>query len=484
MTKSKNKRQSKSGKNRTPIGCHTLDGKELQPPFSRLSSRWKLTSWKNDRLPEMIWAALIRASVDQDDAIAEFRRILSFIPKSPHKEALHDIRLSGIGKIDPDAQRAFISHILDSDVSSSALCALKMFTGLPARSVWLELLPDRPPDIELLMVAVGSTLWHQSEEATDCQWVRLMGQLLAGKLHVPREIAEEWLRYPYKGDQRSVRPRIRASEGTENPLVEPDLTWPQTFWDEAWRATPCFKITTEGKAGRELDVVVTTRSRVNEVHSALLGHWHNTHSTTAIDAKHDAMFGMAFYCLRLFNELLAVGNGTGLVGRLILRTLLEVRITLRYLLTNDDSEVWKKWRQYGAGQAKLNALKFDADVEPPTYINVESIEQIAGEDMWEEFLSINLGNWGGVNLRNMSEKAQLKQLYDQHYSWTSGYVHGTWGPVRETCFQTCGNPLHRLHRYPEAAPPLDTVADAADLIDQVLQEISAEYPRLGARLVQ
>jgi hypothetical protein len=285
----------------------------------------------------MIWAALIRASVDQDDAIAEFRRILSFIHESPYKEVLHDIRLSGIGKIDPAAQRAFISHILDSDGSSSSLCALKIFTGLPARSVWLELLPDWPPDIELLMVAVGTTLWHQSQEATDCRWVRLMGQLLAGKLHVPWEVAEEWLEYPYKGDQRSVRPGIRASEGTENPLVEPDLTWPQAFWDECWRATPCFKITKEGKAGPDLEVV-TTRSRVDEVHSALLGHWHNTHSTTAIDAKHDAMFGMAFYCLSLFNELLAVGNRTGLVGRLALRTLLEVRITLRYLLTNNDSE--------------------------------------------------------------------------------------------------------------------------------------------------
>jgi hypothetical protein len=314
MTKSKNNRHSKSGKNRTPLGGHALVGKELHSPLSRLGSRWKLTSWMNDRLPEMIWAALIRASVDQDEAIAEFRRILSFIPESPHKEALHDIRLSGIGKIDPVAQRAFISHILDSDVSSSALGPLKIFTGLPARSVWLELLPDRPPDIELLMVAVGTTLWHQSQEATDCRWVRLMGQLLAGKMHVRREMAEELLEYPYKGDQRSVCASIRASEGTENPLVEPDLTWPQAFWNEAWRATPCFKITKEGKAD-PVPEVVTTRSHVDEVHSALLGHWYNTHSTTAIDPKHDAMFGMAFYCLRLFDELLAAGNGTGLVGR-------------------------------------------------------------------------------------------------------------------------------------------------------------------------
>jgi hypothetical protein len=80
---------------------------------------------------------------------------------------------------------------------------------------------------------------------------------------------------------------------------------------------------------------------------------------------------------------------------------------------------------FGAGQAKLNALRFDDVLEPPKYIDVDNIERIAGEDIWEEFLTINIGSWSGLDLRRLSEKSGLKDTYDKYYSWTSGYVHGT-----------------------------------------------------------
>ena len=482
MPKGKNRRHSKSGKNRTPISGHTLVGKELLPPFARFGSKLKLTSWMNDRLPEMVWAALIRASADQPTVIAEFRRIIHFIAESADREHLYDVTLTGIAKLNAPLQEAFIAHILKSEISSKALCTLKLFEALPARETWIHLLPQGAPNVDLLMAAVGTTLWHQSQEATDCRWFRMVAQLVAGKLHVPREMAEEWMGYPDVGDQRSVRPGIRASEITENPLAEPDLTWPKAFWDEAWRATPCFVLNSEQNDTNKIKPAIT-RSRLKVVSDALEEHWEETHSTTAVDPKHDATFGIAFYCLRLFDELLNFSDGTGVVGRLVLRTLLEARITLSYLISSNDVDIWKKWRVYGAGQAKLSALKFDSNTDAPEYIDIESIEQIAGEDIWEEFLSINLGNWGGIDLRKMSERTHLKDLYDQHYSWTSGYVHSTWGPVREACFQTCGNPIHRLHRYPERKPLGDTTADAADLLDQILKELDAAYPSFNERLV-
>ena len=62
---------------------------------------------------------------------------------------------------------------------------------------------------------------------------------------------------------------------------------------------------------------------------------------------------------------------------------MEVRINLGYLLKEDKVDLWKKWRSFGAGQAKLNALRFDESLEPPEYIGIDSIEQIATEDLWE-----------------------------------------------------------------------------------------------------
>ncbi len=478
--KKKKRKSSKSGKNRTPLGGHTHVGKQLKPPFSRLEGKIALSSWANERLPEMIWAALIRVLVDQEYAINEFKRVLNFIGNHPQRELMHDLTLTGISKLEAPLREELIGCIVDSQIASDALPVLRIFEALPAHDSWNKLLPDTPPNIELLMDAVGVTLWHQSQEATDCRWLRVVTQVISGKFHIPREMAEEWLGYPNVGDQCSVRPSIRASEIQTNPIDPPDMAWPNSFWDEAWKNTPCFILDTPKKT--ESATPAVTRQALTDAYSLLEEHWEATHTTTAIDAKHDAVFGMAFYSLRMLDEILGIGISESILGRLGLRTILETHINLRYLLSKDDIELWKKWRVYGAGQAKLNALRFDVDMDAPRHIDIKSVEQIAGEDIWEEFLTINLGSWSGLNLRKISEKAGLKPIYDQHYSWVSGYSHGSWAQVRETCYQTCGNPLHRLHRYPERNSLPDVIFDAVKLVDEVLSDLNSTYPGFNQRL--
>lgn len=440
----------------------------------------QLSSWMNDRLPEMLWATLIVAAVERDYALGQFRRILNFIARHEKKGELHNLMHSGIAKLESELRRELIQFIVEPPETAAALATLRLFEGLPAREDWNEALPDIEPNIELLMDAVGSTLWHQSQEATDCRWLRVMAQVVAGRFHLPADFGDEWFKYPNLGDQREVRPSIRAAEIGHNPFEPPDLTWPRGFWEEAWVHTPCLALV-DRPASVEIEQGVTRQS-VSSAMEALEMHWEATHSTTAIDAKHDAIFGMAFYSLRILEEMLGIGIANSVLGRLGLRTIFEIRVNLKYLLTKDSPELWKKWREYGAGQAKLNALKFDDAIDPPKHIDIESIEAIAGEDMWEEFLTVNLAGWSGLDLRKLSEQSGLKESYDRHYSWTSGYSHGMWGPIRESCYRTCGNPLHRLHRYPERIALTDAVDDACLLVDEILEEVHVAYATFETRV--
>jgi len=482
MPKSKNKRnKSRSGKNRTSLQDHKKVGKQLQSGFAVVADKVTFSSWSNERLPEMIWAAIIRVIDDQDYAIEEFRRILSFIGEHGEKDQLSDISLTGISKLPEALREQFIGFILENKTTASALVVLSLFENLPARETWVNLLPKEEPDISILMDAVGFNLPHQSQEATDCRWLKLMAQVISGKFHVPREMAEEWFGYPYEGDLRKIRPSIRASEMAENPLVEKDLTWPNAFWDEAWRNSPCLALMEE-KEPTIAEAPSVSRADITSLLNEIESHWSHTHSTTAIDARHDAVFGLALYVVKVLDEMLGIGIGTGILGRLGLRTILEAHISLRYLLHKDDPELWKKWRAYGAGQAKLNALRFDELMDPPKHINQSTIEAIAGEDLWEEFLNIELGSWSGLDLRKISEKAGVKDAYDAHYSWTSGYSHGTWGPVRESCFETCGNPLHRLHRYPKQQSLPDTISDACLSVNSILDDLDKSYPGFSHRI--
>ncbi len=136
-----------------------------------------------------------------------------------------------------------------------------------------------------------------------------------------------------------------------------------------------------------------------------------------------------------------------------------------------------------AGQAKLNSLRFDIDMESPKYINSQLLEDIANEDLWEEFLSIEIGHWCNKDLRKLSLQSDLKELYDSYYSWTSGYTHGAWGAVRESCYETCGNPLHRFHRYPKYNQLYDTVYDSAQLVNLILDDLDRAYPEFKPRFL-
>ncbi len=474
--KNNSKKARRRERNRTPISGHARIGNELRPPFTKLE-KMSLVSWKDERLPEMLWAALIRVAFTQDQALGEFRRLLNFISKHPKKEQLSDITITGISKLDDSVREELIAFLIARPETASALTTLRLFHTLPARQTWDKLLPDTKPDTGLLMRATGALLWNQSQEATDCRWVRIMALLLTGELNVPQSTAAELFGYPNEGDQGSVRSSIRA---TEISFPCEDREWSQNFWKEAWESTSCMELTPLKEV--VTPEMVVTRASISELLDHLKQHWLKTHLTTAIDAKHDAVFGMAFYAIRLLEELLSIGIGTSVLGRLGLRTILEVHISLRFLLVRNDQTLWSKWRSFGAGQAKLNSLRFDDAVDAPKYLSIENIDQIAKEDIWEELLIINIGSWSGLDLRHLSEQAGLKDIYDKYYSWTSGYVHGTWGPIRESCFVTCGNPLHRLHRYPETHSLPDAVCDATMLVDNILDDLEKPYPGLSQRL--
>lgn len=105
MPKSKNrKKKSRSGKNRTSLQDHKKVGSQLQSGFAQLEGKLVFSSWANERLPEMLWAAIIRVIEDQDFAIGEFQRILSFIASHAEKEKLSDVTLSGISRLPEDGK--------------------------------------------------------------------------------------------------------------------------------------------------------------------------------------------------------------------------------------------------------------------------------------------------------------------------------------------------------------------------------------------
>jgi hypothetical protein len=342
---------SKKGKKRkgaqkayTELAGHQREKKSLVPPFMKVGNLRPM-SWTNDRLPEMLWCALLLSQMGRGPALAIFRKVAKLIPQPNDGKTVIDPTHSGLGSLDPVSREKVLSVICSEEQARESLRPLLLLGKLPARECWLKAIGQlaSAEDWEALKAAVARVLYHQTQEATDCRWVRVLFRVLSGKFVLrSREEAREILEYPTYGEQEKVRPTIRAMEGVLDAASPLASTWPKDFWEQCLRDTDCKAVHT-----MEANIpthVATTRARVRQVRDALAEHEKKSLVTTDVDAMHDAVFGFAAYALSILDELISLGNSTAILGRIGLRTLLECFITLSYLRRENNPELWAGYR--------------------------------------------------------------------------------------------------------------------------------------------
>jgi hypothetical protein len=386
-------------------------GKTLSPPLATLP-KLRPSSWIDDWLPELLWVVLLLSGMQRENALAQIRlaaKDLSSIgDDSKPKDATH----SSIAGASEATRNSLLDNISNSVQARDALRPLLLLNGLPAQSDWESTIgmDPEPDDWSRLASAIALALFHQSEAATDARWD------------------------PDYGDMRKVRPFIRATEIAMRGLFEEEIPtqdpWPAIFWDQCFVETECYPlgvVTVEDEPQVE-----TTLATVEQVYDRLIAHASEVASTTGTDPAHDTTFGVAFFALSILKELLESGKGHQITSRLGLRTLLEALISLAYLLRRNDPELWHTYRIYGSGQTKLALLKTDELRDPPHFVDIETLRELANEDIWQEFLSIDLGHWEKSNLLQLSLDSGTKDEYDKYYPWLSAYAHSHWGAIRDT----------------------------------------------------
>ena len=461
----------------------------LVPPMMRMPTKINFSSWCNERLPEMLWAALLMAVFPREDALGAFREIASLgVAYRDRGDECKSwsLNLSGLAKHPPELICSVVRIVKRYPQALAALRPLLLLESLPALDVWQTEIAESPldEDWQTLGAAVLTCFDHQSQEATDIRWLRLMFKICLGAVHFPlsmEEKIEELRLYPNKGDMRSVRPFIRAGEMAFDMGPDGEKTkeaWPEVFWHECMDRTGCMPAHPNKDTRTTFDRETFMHGLLNTRESTI-EHWGGSLSTTGIDPRHDTVFGFALYAQSCLLEMASVSNRHGISGRLFLRCLTECRITLEYLVHLDDSELWKRFRLYGAGQMKLALLKIEEmSGAEPSFVEKGMLEMLANEDFFEEYLEIDLGHWCGKDLRKMSEDSGTKDDYDKFYGWASGYVHGQWGALRDTSLTHCMNPLHRFHRVPLPWHRMmsDSLSDATGLVNSILECVEKAYP--------
>lgn len=437
-------------------------------------------SWKDDRLPDILWAVVIRSSLSQEESLVLFRKIAE-IPKEHN--GLFDITHSGIKNWTKEERKILFNKLsLHSDEVTNILRQLTFFKSLPNRDEWVEHFGEpegREYRLEYIAKGISTCFNHQSQEATDCRWLKVLCLINSGKIKMPYEMYEKILGYPSIGNQREVRPLIRATE--IGPFMENKKEWSEEFWKEAMGVTLCKPYEREPQ---RRDIIKINHDAIARARHLLILHSMSTDETSSVDPIHDTVFGYGMYSLRLLDEIVATNLSRGAIGRIVLRTLVENYITLGYLIEMNDIAVWKSFRDYGIGQMKQAFLKInDSSIQPP-FFDTDYVKLLANEDRWVEFINIELGDWDKSDLRKRADKAGLKDIYDKYYDWTSGYSHGSWGAIRESCFGLCINPLHKFHSIPDRSvfPLPGILDDSVEIVNKILELIEKKYPDIHIRI--
>lgn len=498
--KSKRKRKYRDA-NYSSILDHQRVGKKLIPPLNRIPN-YNSSSWRDDHAPEMLWAFLLATTLPRDVYLRCFREIITwtrstFPPtdhsadtapeRTPQSESIPndacEIDHTSLAELSDRHFEQFVKIPLAHPLGYGVLRPLLLLDSLPGVHRWRTVLGVDPTehDWQTLTAGVIATLDHQSEISTDVRWLKYILKIVLGKVHFStemRETVEEIFAFPNSGDMRKVRPSIRAAEMILRR--NPPSAWIEKYWTELLTKTHCIDGTSEDDYFKIVEPSLT-RDAILSARQQLVQRFHTVTTTTRTDAKLDAAFGFPLYALSILEEIAAPPISQLLLGRIGLRSIVEVVITFSYLMRKNSTALWTAYRNFGSGQAKLAFLKIEqATGDIPPFIDQETLFQIANEDVWQEFVNIDFGHWANKNLRDLAIEGDTKDIYDRYYEWTSTFAHGHWCSVRDSNFVTCHNALHRLHRIPRPYHRImpTVVVDAVELVNRTFDLLEAAFPTM------
>lgn len=474
---------------RTKISQHKRVKKKLVPPLATIP--FKNQSWKDDRLPEMLWAALLLSGFPRPEALKRIASVVTAAVKGtmPAKDAKPPsgplpVTLSGMASLSDAVRQRVIASAAADDAGREALRPLLLLASLPARHDWLKVIGKEAVENDggLLAKAVAQCFDHQSQNATDCRWAKVACAVLSGRAGVSPETVSMIAEYHIHDEEamRSSRAQIRALEISFAGEWD-SAEWPQTFWNDCFEGTACIATPFDEEAWLaryDKDQNIRDRDRLTATNQELTDQFWQTCDSSANDPRHEVAFGIALYASELTTTAILLAMGAAPQGRMTLRALVECLITLRYLHRQVEPSLWSAFIKHGQGQAKLVHQRMQETQRKPAYLSETNLDQIANDDFWTEFVSIEIGHWAGIDLRKMAEDVGLKEVYDDYYTWSSGFTHGQWGAIRESVLELCQNPLHRFHRIPSLVPGSleDSREDCFKLLAMIIEELKLIYP--------
>ena len=363
-----------------------------------------------------------------------------------------------------------------------------------------------PADAERgLAAVVVASLSGRETVATNAKMLGLRGVVVAGKISfgadvVMVDLLPRWPDALSDDERRLVEASARATFGAMSAMMLEDegsqrLAWAKRFWRSNWCLYPC-RTMEEGVVAPDAETVnnalVALGERVEE-------QWARFESA-AIAADPDlfdpdrfeVLAGLVARSLRIVGTALRSPAGWTLEhSGASLRALVETLITITWLTSREQPEMYTQFKNFGRGRLKLLKLHWEEfadtleEVPPAVRRTIDDLDQLVNQDIDEEFQNIDLGgSFSGIDTRKMAYEVGLEADYRLGFAPSSSDAHGEWGHLDRYVLTRCVNPTHRWHRVPREslAPSFNPeVADSMlGLTERIVERFVEAMPRPSA----
>ena len=498
------------------INKHKRKGKILSPPYEFLENI-EPTAWDRDLLPEYLWMeALHQKFGNLVELHQNFNGFLDMLESYINKE---DIILLGlISDFDkvPNEKR---EEILEKNVELIKELfvdiighVLVLYPDCPA--TWL--IPNEEKDklkenyeYSVKQVIKSVIKLYPGKENEYCRELRILPlQRLLKHEKISFSHQVEWpkllLKYPSQLTKEEKENCERMAILTVNMCIEfphgldkREYQWSKHFWRHNLKLSPCITdVFIKNDDTIELtkefveDLNKYTDDNIKSLKKYLFENLKDFEYDLYDPFKDEVIIGLFSRIIRLYITFLKAPElWSRDVSNIFIRCILDSTIVLRYLLKQDNDELFQKFLEYGRGKEKLQILHSQDTYPNEKTAGTDESNELAtelGSDFFIESLKINLGNWIDKSIRDMAIECDMHKEYVLIYNPTSEDVHGSWISIKKSSLMNCMNPLHRFHRVPRIYNPLDpNLFDImAKIVEDVIKTCENQYhfPRFTNKL--
>ena len=454
---------------------HVNNNRELIPPFLQgdMGKILKLQSWSKDRMPEYLWIGLLRKSVDRTTFFEKMWYLKEYILNKYEEDIGKFSTILKLSEKDKEELFNKIKYLFGNNILDPLIVVSYFDNKL--RDVFYDKNNTNNNRIKEIENLTKEMYDRYSEISMDVRYIIIILKTNKLRFMKGQSIINVLTEYPTTdfSDPKMEMYKVELSS-FEGVLFGENYEYSNYFYEEMYLMSDCNPLILNFEDNDKREGL---KEKLIEIRDLLV-----KSDEIKYDHKKDVIMGNLSYIYKVINEIYISKLENSIVSRLVMRTLVEIYINLKFisLKESEDKDIWESYKDYGSGKYKniyKNIEEEKAICPDNSHLEKNILKILANELKDEEFIKIDFKNFANESIRQKFIDVDEKDLYDIFYDYDTCFTHGYWSAIRESALLFCNNPLHNYHCVPDISGEQklkDICGDYIFILDKIINIVKKE----------